>query len=107
LAGGFLTGKYRLDGPAPTSARARRIRERYFSDRNFSLLAGMERIGGSYGQGIPQVALAWLLTSPTVTAPIVGANSVSQLQTSLAAVSLRLTKDEMQTLNDLSDWQDV
>jgi aryl-alcohol dehydrogenase-like predicted oxidoreductase len=105
LAGGFLTGKYRLDEPTPTSARAERIRERHFSDRNFSLLAGLERIGERYGQGIPQVALAWLLTNPTVTAPIVGANSVSQLQSSLAAVGLRLTATEMQTLNKLSSWQ--
>jgi aryl-alcohol dehydrogenase-like predicted oxidoreductase len=65
----------------------------------------MEKIGEKYGQGTPQVALAWLLTNPVVTAPIIGANTVSQLRASLAAVGLRLSENEMQTLNDLSAWQ--
>ena len=58
------------------------------------------------GLGITQVALAWLLTNPLVTAPIVGANSVEQLQGSLDAVGFRLSDEEMGALNELSDWQD-
>jgi aryl-alcohol dehydrogenase-like predicted oxidoreductase len=106
LGGGFLTGKYRQDGPMPTSARANRIRDRYFSERNFALLDALGSIGQRYEQGIPQVALAWLLTNPAVTSPIIGANSVAQVKASLAAAGLRLTEEEMQTLNELSSWQD-
>jgi aryl-alcohol dehydrogenase-like predicted oxidoreductase len=104
-AGGFLTGKYRQDAQMPESARARRIQERYFSERNFVLLAKMDEIGRRRGQGPTQVALAWLLANPLVTAPIVGANSVAHLRASLAAVGLCLDDQELQTLDQLSDWQ--
>jgi len=106
LEGGFLTGKYRQDAPLPESARAKRIQEKYFDERNFALLAKMEEIGREHNQGIPQVALAWLLSNPLVTAPIAGANSVEQIQASLAAASFRLSGEEMKVLNELSAWQE-
>jgi aryl-alcohol dehydrogenase-like predicted oxidoreductase len=105
LGGGFLTGKYRHEATLPKSARAEGIRNRYFSERNFDLLDRMEEIGQARGQGIPQVALAWLLSNPLVTAPIVGANSVDQLEDSLAAVGFRLSDEERQALNDFTDWR--
>jgi aryl-alcohol dehydrogenase-like predicted oxidoreductase len=105
LEGGFLTGKYRQDGSLPSSVRSERIRVRYYSERNFALLDRVEEIGKRYDQGIPQVALAWLLSNPMVTAPIIGANSVEQIRSSLAAVGLRLSEEEMETLNSLSDWR--
>lgn len=106
LASGFLTGKYRQDSPLPDSARAEHIQEKYYSERNFALLAKMEEIGREHDQGIPQVALAWLLSNPAVTAPIVGANSVEQLMQSLAAVGFRLNQQELPALNELSDWRE-
>jgi aryl-alcohol dehydrogenase-like predicted oxidoreductase len=51
------------------------------------------------------VALAWLLNNPMVTAPIVGANSVDQLQESLAAISFHPSETEMAALNQASDWK--
>jgi aryl-alcohol dehydrogenase-like predicted oxidoreductase len=104
LAGGFLTGKYRPNSPLPESARASSIRDKRFSDRNFALLAEMDEIGRNLGHGVPQVALAWLLANPLVTAPIVGANSVDQLRGSIAALQVRLG-EAAETLNRLSDWQ--
>jgi aryl-alcohol dehydrogenase-like predicted oxidoreductase len=105
LAEGFLTGKYRPNTPLPESARASSIRDKRFSDRNFALLAKMEEIGRDLGHGVPQVALAWLLANPLVTAPIVGANSVEQLRGSLAALEFQLGSEEIEILNQLSDWQ--
>jgi len=105
LQGGFLTGKYRRGESLPDSARAEGIQKRYFSERNFDLLDVMAEIGQAHGQGIPQMALAWLLANPLVTAPIVGANDVGQLRASLAATDLRLSEEEMARLNELSDWQ--
>lgn len=106
LAGGFLTGKYRREGPLPDSARADGVKQRYFSTRNFDLLDKMEGIGQTHGKGIVQVALAWLLTNTLVTAPIIGANSVEQLRESLGAVGFRLSAEEMDELDALSDWRE-
>jgi aryl-alcohol dehydrogenase-like predicted oxidoreductase len=105
LAGGFLTGKYRREGPLPDSARAERIQTRYFNERNFDLLDEMAQIGKAHGRGALQVALAWLLTNPLVTAPIVGANTAEQVQASLDAVGFRLSHEEMDALDQLSDWK--
>jgi aryl-alcohol dehydrogenase-like predicted oxidoreductase len=65
-----------------------------------------QEIGRAHAKGVLQVALAWLLTNPLVTAPIVGANSVEQLGASLEAVGLRLSAEEMEALNELSDWRE-
>lgn len=105
LASGFLTGKYRQNASPPDGARVDRVRERYCNERNFRLLAEMETIGRRRGQGIVQVALAWLLSNPLVTAPIVGANSRAQLLGSLAAVGFRLDSSEMAVLDEFSDWR--
>ncbi len=107
LAGGFLTGKYRRGEALPDSARAERIEKRYFSEANFDLLDKLEEIGQAHGRDIPQVALAWLLANPLVTAPIVGANSAAQLQASLGAVDLCLSAEEKQALDELSAWEDA
>ncbi len=105
LAGGFLTGKYGRDKAIPESARAERVQERYFSNSNFDLLERMEQIGRGHQQGILQVALAWLLSNPLVTAPIVGANQVGQIQESMQAVGFRLNEEEIKALDELSKWQ--
>jgi len=105
LAGGFLTGKYRKEGPLPKSARADSIVDRYFSDRNFTLLERLETLGRKRGRTILQMALGWLLTNPVVTSPIIGANTVEQLREILGAVGLRLSQEEMATLNGLSAWE--
>jgi aryl-alcohol dehydrogenase-like predicted oxidoreductase len=105
LAGGFLSGKYRRDGAQPASARAEGIQKRHFSARNFALLSHVEEIGQAHDKSTLQVALAWLLTNPLITAPIVGANRVEQLRESLGAVGFRLSAEEMKALNEMSDWQ--
>jgi aryl-alcohol dehydrogenase-like predicted oxidoreductase len=105
LAGGFLTGKYRREGPLPKSSRADGVQKRYSSERNFDLLDKMAEIGQAHSKSVLQVALAWLLTNPLVTSPIIGANSVEQLQASLHTVGFRLSDAEMTALNELSDWQ--
>ncbi len=105
LAGGFLTGKYGKDEPLPESARAGGVR-RYFTERNWTLLATMGSMAQAHNKTIAQVALAWQLMQPVITSPIIGANNVQQLHDSLGAVDLRLTDGEIKQLNDLSSWGD-
>ncbi len=104
LAGGFLTGKYRRDA-IPASARADDIQKRYANERGFAIVEKAEEIGKARGLTVAQTALAWLLTQPVMTAPIIGANSVEQLRESLGAAGVRLSADEMDALNKVSVWE--
>ena len=108
LAGGFLTGKYRRNEPIPAKSRgevSQRIKG-YFTAKNWKLLEKMEAVGlEKDGLTISQVALAWLLSNPTVTSPIIGPRSVNQLNDNLGAVGVRLTAEEKENLDKLTAWQ--
>ena len=104
LAGGFLTGKYRK-GQVPDSAREKGA-SRYFNDRNWELLEKMEIVGKDKGDySISQIALAWLLSDPLITSPIIGPRTLEQLKDNLGSVGLRLSAQENGLLNDASDWK--
>ena len=105
LAGGFLTGKYRRGEPVPDSARASAVQRRYLNDRGFTILEALEKLGQARGKSIAQMALAWQLSQPVITSPIIGANSVEQLEDSLGAVGMRLTEEEMKALDVVSAWE--
>lgn len=105
LAGGFLTGKYRRDQPWPDSARADGIRTRYDNERSWASLEALDKIAQAHGKTVAQTALAWQLSQPVITSPIIGANSVEQLNDILGVVGFRLSDDEMQTLNAASAWE--
>ncbi len=94
LACGFLSGKYRR-GVHVESIRAAEVRELYANDRGFAVIDALEKIGRTHGKTVAQTALAWLLTNPVVTAPIIGANNVAQLQGALGAIGYRLSQAEM------------
>jgi aryl-alcohol dehydrogenase-like predicted oxidoreductase len=51
------------------------------------------------------VSLAWLLSNPLVTSPIIGPRTIEQLQDNLGAAGLRLLPDEMEILDQASDWK--
>ena len=105
LAGGFLTGKYRRGEPVPDSARASGIQNRYLNDRGFTILEALEKLGQARGKSIAQMALAWQLSQPVITSPIIGANSIEQLNDSLGAVGVRLNDEEMKALDVVSAWE--
>lgn len=104
LAGGFLTGKYQKGQPLPDSVRAQGIAGSKFNDQNFATLDKLKEIASSKGTMVAAVALAWLLSRPMMTAPIVGANSVKQLQDLLPAATLVLSAEEVAALDTASDW---
>lgn len=101
LAGGFLTGKYRSDAPPPDSARLGGVKS-YFTERGWRTLSAVEQIATQRGKTPGQIALAWQLTQPVITSPIIGANSIAQLNDSLGAVGLRLTEEEVKLLDEAS-----
>jgi len=104
LGGGFLTGKYRKD-QIPASARQGSAR-RYFNERNWKLLDQMETLGQEKGgASISQIALAWLLSDPLISSPIIGPRTLEQLEDNLGAAGLRLSADEKKMLDESSDWK--
>lgn len=104
LAGGFLTGKYQRNADLPKGARGETSQkiQSYLTDRNFDLLDKMAAIGSGYGKTVAQVALAWQLSQPVITSPIIGARTLPQLYESLGAIGFRLTGEEMHLLDEAS-----
>ncbi|WP_018467858.1 aldo/keto reductase [Calidithermus timidus] len=104
LAGGFLTGKYRRGEELPQSVRAQGIASNRMNEQNWAILDKVLEVAAGRGVHPAQVALAWLLSKPYVTAPIVGANSVAQLGDLMPAAGLQLSRDEVAALDEVSSW---
>lgn len=102
LAGGFLTGKYKRDEPLPESQRAEANKTRYFSDRGFAILDLLNEISTNKGITVTQGALAWVMHQPTITSPIIGANTVEQLEDTMGALEVKFTEDELKQLDEIS-----
>ncbi len=97
LAGGFLTGKYRRGAEQVESARAGGA-SRYFNDTNWALLERIDALAARRVRSVSQIALAWMLSQPVITSPIIGPRSVEQLQDNLGAAGLRLSEEEVKEL---------
>lgn len=104
LAGGFLTGKYSRDGAQVDSTRAGEIAKNRFSEQNWSILDALREVAAAHSVPVAQVSLAWLLSKPYMSAPIVGANSVEQLAELMPAATLELTPAELSALDEVSGW---
>ena len=103
LAGGFLTGKYSRERQAD-SVRAESVRQRYFNDAGWKALEAVRSVAGELGATPTAISLAWLLAQPGMTAPIIGANTVEQLQASLASLEVKLTAEQLERLESASAW---
>lgn len=109
LAGGFLSGKYRLGQPPPpvsrlaeSDASTRPWTERFLNERNFQVLAAVEEAAGALGKTPVQVALAWLLAVPGVTGVIIGARTLDQLQENLGASGWEFPRELWSKLDQAS-----
>lgn len=108
MAGGFLTGKYRRGQAAPQGSRGAasgKIKSYMENERNFDLIDKLDQIGQAHGKTVAQVALAWLRDTPSVTVPIVGANTIDQLRDTLGVMDFRLSDAEREEIAQLSAWQ--
>jgi aryl-alcohol dehydrogenase-like predicted oxidoreductase len=99
LARGFLTGKYRADGPEIQSPRAGGVRDLYMNDKGFAVLDALDEIAAAHEAPVASVALAWLLAKPTVLAPIASATTLDQLQELIASTRLQLSAEELALLD--------
>ena len=99
LASGFLTGKYRSTDDLKGSARAEFLKG-YFTDRGQRILHELLSVSGELSAPPARVALAWLLSRPAVTAPIVSATNLDQLDEILEAVSLTVPEPLLGRLNE-------
>lgn len=70
-------------------------KEMYEGQVDWDIVDAVQRIATARGVSAAQVALAWLLSRPAVTAPIVGATKIAQLHDSIAAVEVELTAEEI------------
>ncbi|MBI3954098.1 MAG: aldo/keto reductase [Chloroflexi bacterium] len=105
LAGGFLSGKYTRDQEPPGGTRFALRRDiywkRYWHDRHFDAVDRLKEIASSHGKSIVPFAVAWTLRSPVVTAAIVGATSVAQLQESLGGFGMSIGPEEMSACDEV------
>lgn len=99
LAAGFLTGKYRSAEDAAKSARGKNTTAKYLNPRGLRILAELDVVAERYGVTPGQVAIAWQLVQPGITAPIASATSLAQLRDLVAATELTL---DAQAIEDLS-----
>jgi aryl-alcohol dehydrogenase-like predicted oxidoreductase len=101
LAAGFLTGKYRSEADFGKSARGPGMKK-YLNARGLRILDALDAVGKRVDASPAQVALAWLMTRPAVTAPIASATSLAQLTDILKAAQLTLDADARAALDAAS-----
>ncbi len=99
LASGFLTGKYRSRDDLSQSTRGGKV-EPLLDGRGPEMLAAMDAVAAETGATLAQIALAWLIAQEGVTAPIASATSARQLADLLPAMTLELSKSQLESLTN-------
>ena len=108
LAGGFLSGKYRRDMPAPEGTRLDKWKDRlagFSSDRNWKILDAVDAVAKEHATTPAAVSLAWLLAKPAVTSVIFGARTIEQLDDNLKADELTLSAEQSKALDTASAFE--
>lgn len=101
LAAGFLTGKYRSEKDFGKSVRGANM-AKYLTDRGRRILTALDEVALHHGASPAQVAVAWLMAQPSITAPIASASRPEQLDDLIAATRLQLDKAALEHLGKAS-----
>lgn len=96
LAAGFLTGKYRTEADL-TGARGSSVK-RYLNDRGLKILAALDTVAADIGAAHAEIALAWIIAQPGITAPLASATSLAQLEGLIRGAHLTLADEHLQRL---------
>jgi len=103
LAAGFLTGKYRSTQDLEGRARGQRV-GKYLDERGLRILAALDAVSRELGATPAQVAIAWLVSRPEITAPIASATSLAQFADFAPAARLKLDAGALARLDEASRW---
>ncbi len=114
LGGGFLSGKYRRGEKPPEGSRIAGVPDEFEEawtkrnvERNWRTLEVVGEISEETGRSYAQIALNWLLRQEGVTAPIIGARRLEQLEDNLGAAGWELDREQVARLNRASAIEDV
>ena len=108
LAGGFLSGKHRRESGPTAGTRftlgtaAKRYQERYWREREFASVEELRPLAAAAGMSMAQMAVAWVLAHPAITAPIIGASRPDQLDDVLAAADKGISGDLKARLDEMT-----
>lgn len=111
LGGGVLTGKYRREdrdragsvaGETANDRKSLNVALGWVTDRNLAIADVVKEVASELGRTPAQVALAWALNAPGVTAPIIGARTPAQLEDNLGALEVDLTPSQLARLDEVS-----
>lgn len=101
LASGFLTGKYRSKDDLSKSARGDMVKK-YLNERGFRIIEALDRVAQQHHMTPAKVALAWLISHPSITAPIASATNIEQLNELIEATAIELNPSAIGLLNQAS-----
>jgi aryl-alcohol dehydrogenase-like predicted oxidoreductase len=109
IAGGALSGKVRRGRPLPEGTRVSQLGLERAGDleRLYAIVDTLEAIAADVGKTIPQVALNWVLTRPTVSSVVIGARTEAQLRENLGAVGWTLSAAHVAKLDAVSDRRPI
>ncbi|TDS58222.1 aldo/keto reductase [Myroides indicus] len=101
LASGFLSGKYRTQTDLENSKRKDMVKG-YLNERGMKILDSLQVIASNHNAELAEIAIAWQIQKPEITAPIVSATTFTQLQSLIKSVSLELSDEEIKELERAS-----
>jgi aryl-alcohol dehydrogenase-like predicted oxidoreductase len=106
LAGGWLSGRYRLDTDVPTSRRAQMIPDRYDmsipgNQRKLEAADALAKLAEEAGMTLIELALAFVIRHPAVTAAIIGPRTMDHLESQLPAASLTLADEVLDRIDEI------
>jgi aryl-alcohol dehydrogenase-like predicted oxidoreductase len=101
LAKGFLSGKYRSEADLGKSARGSGVKA-YLNARGMRILAALDTVSARHSASQAEVALAWVMAQPGITAPIASATTLDQVDSLVRAASLKLSAEDLAALDKAS-----
>ncbi|HEU4848946.1 MAG TPA: aldo/keto reductase [Terrimesophilobacter sp.] len=106
LDGGFLAGNYRSRSELDLNSTGNVVlggdAESHLNRRGQRILATLDRIAAEHESVPASIAIAWLLSKPTVTAPVVGVSNAGQVADLVGAIDIRLTRQQVAALDEVS-----